>query len=91
LAAKLAAKRETARSQELTTERDKTRSLINGGKKQTADFGRQIRSYVLHPYKLVKDHRTGLETSDVEGVLNGKIDQFIQAEIKIYDSIPKCY
>ncbi|OIO49739.1 peptide chain release factor 2 [bacterium (Candidatus Gribaldobacteria) CG10_big_fil_rev_8_21_14_0_10_41_12] len=91
LAAKLSAKRETARSQELTTERDKTRSLINGGKKQTADFGRQIRSYVLHPYKLVKDHRTGLETSDVEGVLNGKIDQFIQAEIKIYDSIPKCY
>ena len=57
------------------------------GKKVSAEFGNQIRSYVFHPYKLVKDHRTGVETSDVEGVLDGKLDKFIEAEIKLHDSI----
>lgn len=43
------------------------------------DFGSQIRNYVMHPYKLVKDVRTQEETANVDAVMNGEIDNFIKA------------
>lgn len=52
------------------------------GKDVSAEFGNQIRSYVMHPYKMVKDHRTGVETSNVEEVLDGDLDPFIEEELK---------
>jgi peptide chain release factor 2 len=50
-----------------------------GGAKKDIAFGSQIRSYVLHPYQLVKDHRTKESVGDVTRVLDGDIDQFIKA------------
>ena len=52
------------------------------GAQANINFGSQIRSYVLHPYSMVKDHRTNVETSNVNKVLDGDIDMFIEANLK---------
>jgi len=59
-------------------EREKERDKLYASKKQIA-WGSQIRSYILQPYQLVKDHRTGKEVGNVDAVLNGDLDGFIEA------------
>ena len=62
-------------------EREKSREEVESEKKEIA-FGSQIRSYVFHPYTLVKDHRTGVETGDVQRVMEGDLASFIEAYLK---------
>ncbi len=52
------------------------------GEHRAADFGNAVRSYVLHPYNMVKDNRSGYETSNAQGVLDGDLDGFVQAYLK---------
>jgi peptide chain release factor 2 len=64
--------------------RNEERDVVEGNKKKI-EWGSQIRSYVLHPYKMVKDVRTDFETSDAQGVLDGNIDGFLKSYLMEYN------
>jgi len=53
------------------------------GESVSPEWGNQIRSYVFYPYKMVKDHRTKVETVDLDGILDGNLDEFVKAEIQL--------
>jgi peptide chain release factor 2 len=72
LRAKLLEREERRRREEITREK---------GEAQDVNFGSQIRSYVLHPYTMVKDHRTNTEVGDAQRVLDGDLDAFVRAEL----------
>lgn len=65
-------------------ERQKQAEVLNeiGGEYHAIEWGSQIRSYVFHPYNMVKDHRTSAETGNVQAVMDGEIDMFIEAYLK---------
>jgi len=67
-------------------EEKRRKSATIAGTKKNIDFGSQIRSYVVHPYTMVNDHRTELKISDVHAVLDGDLDAFIDAYLKRKDS-----
>jgi peptide chain release factor 2 len=68
-----------SRLAELEQEQREAELARERGAVQEADFGSQIRSYVLHPYQLVKDHRTDVEVGNAQGVLDGDLDDFVHA------------
>jgi peptide chain release factor 2 len=68
-----------ARLYELEMEKKESAASALVGEKKDIAWGSQIRSYVLHPYRMVKDHRTGFEVGNADGVLDGDLDGFIEA------------
>lgn len=71
-----------ARLYELAQEEKQKEIETKSGEKKDISWGNQIRSYVFHPYNMVKDLRTGMETADVHGVMNGDFDSFIDAYLR---------
>jgi peptide chain release factor 2 len=72
LKGKLMEQEERRRQEEIAKEK---------GDAQDVGWGSQIRSYVLHPYTMVKDHRTNVEVGNAQGVLDGDLDEFVRAEL----------
>jgi peptide chain release factor 2 len=68
-----------SRLYQLRKEEEEAKLTAIESTKKKIEWGSQIRSYVFHPYNLVKDHRTGTETSDTQGVMDGDLDEFIKA------------
>jgi peptide chain release factor 2 len=66
---------------ELEEQRRREEIAKEKGEAQDVAWGSQIRSYVLHPYTMVKDHRTGVEAGNAQGVLDGDLDEFVRAEL----------
>jgi len=75
----IAMKQLKARLYELEMEKKENEAEALGGEKKDIAWGSQIRSYVLHPYRMVKDHRTGHEVGNADAVLDGDLDGFIEA------------
>lgn len=68
----------TAKLKKLEEEKQIAAKLELRGEYKSAEWGNQIRSYTMHPYQLVKDHRTDFETSNIDDILNGELDEFIE-------------
>ncbi len=73
-----------ARLHQYLEERQKEEQQNIKGEHKSAGWGNQIRSYVFHPYKMIKDHRTGYEVSEIEGVMNGEIEDFIEEYLRFF-------
>jgi peptide chain release factor 2 len=71
-----------ARLYELESQKKEEELKSHAGEKKRIEWGSQIRSYVLHPYTMVKDHRTGCETGDTAKILDGGLDEFIEVYLK---------
>jgi peptide chain release factor 2 len=71
-----------ARLYEYFEQQQKAEEKEAKGEQKSVEWGNQIRSYVFHPYKMVKDHRTNFEVSDVEGVMDGELLEFVESYVR---------
>jgi peptide chain release factor 2 len=71
-----------AKLADLEQQRQKEELRALRGEQKEIAWGNQIRSYVFHPYSLVKDHRTGVEVGDIQSVVDGEIDYFLEAYLR---------
>ncbi len=77
-----------SRLYQLERQKEEERLSVIEGTKKRIEWGSQIRSYVFHPYNMVKDHRTGVETSNVQAVMDGQLDEFIHEYLLQFGNAP---